>query len=322
MAGFCDEIRVILHSDNSVSVFDNGRGIPVDIHEKSKIPAVQLVMTSLHAGGKFDSSSYKISGGLNGVGASVVNALSEKLHIEIQRDGNLFRQSYAKGVPTSELNKVEESSKTGTYIHFYPDSSIFEDIDFRYEQVLGRVRELAFLNKGLKIYIKDEKSEKEKDFYFEGGIKTFVEEINAHKTVLFPEPIYITKDMDGMSLEICLQYNDTYNSQILSYANNIHTIEGGTHDQGFRQGLLKVITQYGTENKLLNAEDKLMQEDIKEGLIAIISIKLTSPQYESQKKIKLTNSEVRGFVDKLTVQYIHIFLEENPDIAKRILAKT
>ena len=286
LAGFCDEIKVILHSDNSVSVFDNGRGIPVDIHEKSKIPAVQLVMTSLHAGGKFDSSSYKISGGLNGVGASVVNALSEKLHIEIHRDGGLFRQSYAKGVPVSELIKLEASSKTGTYIHFYPDSSIFEEIDFRYEQILGRVRELAFLNRGLKIYIKDEKSGKEKDFYFEGGIKTFVEEINAHKNVLFPKPIYIAKELDGMSLELCMQYNDTYNSQILSYANNIHTVEGGTHDQGFRQGLLKVITQYGTENRILNSEDKLMQEDIREGLIAVISIKLTSPQYESQKKIK------------------------------------
>ena len=322
LAGFCDEIRVILHSDNSVSIFDNGRGIPVDIHEKTKIPAVQLVMTSLHAGGKFDSSSYKISGGLNGVGASVVNALSEKLHVEIHRDGGLFRQSYAEGIPISELSRIEASDKTGTYIHFYPDSSIFEDIDFRYEQILGRVRELAFLNKGLKIHIKDEKTDKEKDFYFEGGIKTFVEEINSHKTVLFPEPIYISKEADGMSLEICLQYNDTYNSQILSYANNIHTIEGGTHEQGFRQGLLKVITQYGTENKLLHSEDKLMQEDIREGLIAVISIKLTAPQYESQKKIKLTNTEVRGFVDRLTVQYIHIFLEENPDIAKKILAKS
>ena len=321
LAGFCDEINVILHSDNSVSIWDNGRGIPVDIHEKSNIPAVQLVMTSLHAGGKFDSSSYKISGGLNGVGASVVNALSEKLFVEIHRDGSLFQQNYAKGVPISELSKVEASNKTGTYIHFYPDSSIFEDIDFRYEQILGRVRELAFLNKGLKIHIKDKKSGKEKDFYFEGGIKTFVEEINANKTALFGEPIYITKEADAMSLEICLQYNDTYNSQILSYANNIHTIEGGTHEQGFRQGLLKVITQYGTENKLLHSEDKLMQEDIREGLIAVISIKLTAPQFESQKKIKLTNTEVRGFVDRLTMQYIHIFLEENPEIAKKILAK-
>ena len=287
LAGYCNTIKITLYQDKSIEIKDNGRGIPVDMHEKTKIPAAQLVMTSLHAGGKFDSSNYKISGGLNGVGASVVNALSSKLELKVKRDGGIFRQTYAKGIPTSDLERVDESNETGTAIRFYPDDSIFEDVNLRYEFILSRVRELAFLNKGLKITIQEEGTEKKKEFYFEGGIKTFVEEINTNKVTLLPEVFYLEKQENDTILEICLQYNDTYNSQILSYANNICTTEGGTHDQGFRQGLLKAIQQYGIQNKLISGEDKIIQEDTREGLTAVLSIKLPAPQYESQKKSNL-----------------------------------
>lgn len=322
LAGYCNKISIILHEDESVSIQDNGRGIPVGIHDKTKVPAAQLVMTSLHAGGKFNSNSYKISGGLNGVGASIVNALSEKLHLRINREGAIFTQNYSKGIPTSELKKIDVSKKTGTFIHFYPDKTIFEDVTFHYDFLLNRIRELAFLNKGLTIEITDKKNDKYKSFFFEGGIKTFIKEMNSNKTTILKEPIYIEKEEDKMALEICFQYNDTYNSQILTYANNICTIEGGTHDQGFRQGLLKVFNKYGSMNRLIPvAAEKLMQEDVKEGLTAVLSIKLSSPQYESQKKIKLTNTEVRGFVDKLVSDNLYYFFEANPDQAKKLLLK-
>lgn len=321
LGGYCNKIDIIIFQDGSIQIQDNGRGIPVDLHEKTKIPAAQLVMTSLHAGGKFDSSSYKISGGLNGVGASVVNALSSLLVMVVHRDGGCYQQTYEKGIPTSELTKTANSDQTGTTIRFTPDGSIFEDTTFRYELLIGRVRELAFLNKGLTLSIQEEGTDKKKEFYFEGGIKTFIETINHNKTTLLPEVFYIEKGENTMVLEICFQYNDTYNSQILSYANNICTVEGGTHEQGFRQGLLKSIQQYGLQNKLLNGAEKLMQEDIREGLTAIVNIKLQNPQYESQKKIKLTNTEIRSVVDRLINENMGHYLEENPEQAKKIIFK-
>ena len=265
--------------------------------------------------------NYKISGGLNGVGASVVNALSEQLELKISREGAVFQQTYSKGIPQVELTKVAESTETGTFIRFSPDKTIFEEVIFRYEILLNRVREIAFLNRGLKIDITDKVSGKFKEFYFEGGIKDFIEELNTNKTTILPNPIYVAKEEGSTSLEICFQYNDTYNNQILSYANNIFTAEGGTHDQGFRQGLLKAINKYGLQNKLLAADDKLMQEDVREGLTAVLSIKLPNPQYESQKKIKLTNTEVRGFVDRLISEQVFDFLESDPNCAKKVLAK-
>ena len=321
LAGHCSKININLFQDGSIQIIDNGRGIPVDQHEKTKIPAAQLVLTSLHAGGKFDSSNYKISGGLNGVGASVVNALSSHLLLEVHRDGGCYQQTYEKGSPTSELEKIANSYKTGTSIRFTPDSSIFEDTTFRYDLLVGRVRELAFLNKGLRLAMQEESSGKNKEFYFEGGIKTFIETINNNKSTLLPEVFYIEKQENTIVLEICFQYNDTYNSHILSYANNICTVEGGTHEQGFRGGLLKTIQQYGLQNKLLDSTNKLMQEDVREGLTAIISIKLQNPQYESQKKIKLTNTEIRGFVDRLISENLEHYLEENPEQAKKIILK-
>ena len=321
LGGYCNYIKITIYQNGSIKIQDNGRGIPVDIHKETKIPAAQLVLTSLHAGGKFNSNNYKISGGLNGVGASVVNALSSRLELEICRDGGVYRQSYAKGLPTSELVRVASSDKTGTDICFFPDASIFEDTTFRSELLLGRTRELAFLNKGLRLVLEDEKDNIVKEFYFEGGIKTFVENINIAKVTLLPEVFYLAQEENDIILEICFQYNETYNSQILSYANNICTVEGGTHEQGFRQGLLKTIQQYGLQNKMIAADLKLMQDDILEGITAIVNIKLPNPQYESQKKIKLTNTEVRRLVDHLISTNLGHYLEENPEQAKKILYK-
>ena len=321
LAGYCTKIYITLFQDGSLQIKDNGRGIPVDLHEKSGVSAAQLVMTSLHAGGKFNSSNYKISGGLNGVGASVVNALSSKLELEVSREGGIYHQSYEKGIPKNELTKIDNSEETGTRIRFYPDASIFEEINFRYDLLANRIREVAFLNKGLFLSLEEEATSKKKEFYYEGGIRTFVESINTNKTTLLPEAFYIEKEENENILEICFQYNDSYNNQILSYANNICTVEGGTHEQGFRGGLLKAIQQYGIRYRMLEAQEKLMQEDTREGLVAIISIKLQNPQYESQKKIKLTNTEIRSFVDKIIFTYVSHYLEENPEQAKKIIYK-
>lgn len=321
LAGHCNRVEVTILIDNSIKVKDNGRGIPVGIHEKSQIPAAQLVMTSLHAGGKFDSSNYKVSGGLNGVGASVVNALSEDLELQISRDGNIYRQNYQKGIPVSELEVVGTTQDTGTQITFSPDSTIFEEVNFSYDLLANRLRELAFLNKGLSISIWDERTNKEHHFEYEGGIATFIKHLNKNKVTLFEDPIFVEGSEGSVMAEVCFQYNDTYNHLVHSFVNNINTIDGGTHDQGFRQAMLRSINTYGLENNLLKPDDKLSQDDIKEGLTAIISVKLPAPQFESQKKIKLTNVNVRGIVDRIVAEEVSLFMEENPQTAKRILQK-
>ncbi|KAK3608908.1 hypothetical protein CHS0354_006949 [Potamilus streckersoni] len=322
LAGYCDLIEIVLKEDNSVTVKDNGRGIPVGIHEKTGIPAAQLVMTSLHAGGKFNTSTYKVSGGLNGVGASVVNALSSKLVMEIYRNGKIYRQEYSKGIPTTPLEEVGTTDQRGTLIHFTPDATIFDEVIFDYDYLANRTREVAFLNKNLRIVISEEKTGKKNDFCYEGGIVSFVEYLNRNKETMLPAPIYVYGEDGDVISEICLQYNDTYNSQIISFVNNINTVEGGTHDQGFRQALLRVISTYAVDNKLMKSTDeKITQEDTREGLTAIISIKIPAPQFESQKKVKMTNQNVRGIVDKLFYDKLITYLEENPQLARKIVQK-
>ena len=323
LAGHCNEINIVIYEDESISISDNGRGIPVDMHTKTGIPAAQLVMTSLHAGGKFNTSNYKVSGGLNGVGASVVNALSKKLVLEIYRNNKKYRQEYSKGIPTTGLEELGPTDQKGTMIHFYPDDSIFDEVVFDYEFLTNRVRELAFLNRALRINFKDLRNDVEESFYYEGGIVSFVEYLNKNKNLLFSPPIFISGVDGECHVEVCLQYNDTFNSQLLSFVNNINTVEGGTHDQGFRQALLRTISNYGQKIKLLKSTDeKLTQDDVKEGLSAIISVKIPGPQFESQKKIKLTNQGVRGLVDKIVADRLDSFLEENPPTAKKIIEKS
>ncbi len=324
MGGHCDIIRVEITQDNSILVTDNGRGIPVGLHEKTKIPAAQLVMTSLHAGGKFNRSNYKFSGGLNGVGASVVNALSDKLEMRIFRDGYEYFQKYEKGVAVTELQQLQETTKTGTEILFHPDPSIFDDTVFHSDILTNRLRELALLNSNIKIIFYDRRIEKEQIFEYKGGLKAFIEYMNKNKVTLLPEAFYIhaISETDEIEVNVSFQYNDGYSSQILSFVNNINTIEGGTHEQGFRQALLKEINSYGLANKIFKvADDKITAEDVKEGLTAIISIKLSGPQFESQKKIKLTNVNVRGIVDKIISQPFNDFLEQNPLVARKIVDK-
>ena len=323
MAGVCDQIEVKILVDNSIMVKDNGRGIPIGIHEKTNIPAAQLVMTSLHAGGKFDQSNYKVSGGLNGVGASVVNALSDELELRICREGKIHRQKYSKGIPITGLDIVGNADTQGTEIVFHPDPSIFDDISFNFDTLSNRLRELALLNSGLSITILDERTGKSHDFKFEGGISTFINHLNKNKTTIFPEPVYVNGTIDEVDVEMCFQYNDTYNCKLLTFVNNINTIDGGTHEQGFRGALLKTINKYGVENKLFKpGEEKANQDDIREGLMAIISVKIPGPQFESQKKIKLTNANVRGIVDKILSETFGTYLEENPAIARKIVEKS
>jgi DNA gyrase subunit B len=322
MGGYCTEIEVTILVDNSVKIKDNGRGIPVGIHEKSQLPAAQLVMTSLHAGGKFDQTSYKFSGGLNGVGASVVNALSDDLEMQICRKGKIHYQTFSKGIPTSEFKIVGDTNESGTSIVFHPDTSIFDDVNFSFDILSNRLRELAFLNPGLSIKLKDKRVDRVHHFKYDGGIVTFIEHLNKNKTCLLPEPIYVAGEAEDIDIEICFQYNETYNFQILTFVNNINTIDGGTHEQGFRGALLKAINKYGTDSKFFKtAEDKVSQDDIKEGLTAIVSVKLAGPQFESQKKIKLTNANVRGIVDKILSDKFSTYLEENPQISRKIIDK-
>ncbi|MBW2977330.1 DNA topoisomerase (ATP-hydrolyzing) subunit B [Candidatus Woesearchaeota archaeon] len=319
MAGFCTKINVIIHKDGFVSVIDNGRGIPVDIHPKLKIPAVQVVLTKLHAGGKFDSKIYKVAGGLHGVGISVTNALSEKLIVDVMRDNKIYRQEYEKGKPVSELKVVGESKETGTKISFLPDHEIFPEIIFHFDLLSLRLRELAFLNKGLEINLKDEREEgKENNFKYEGGVISFVEFINKNKTPLH-KPIYFDKIQDEYEVEIAMQYNDGYRENIHSFANNINTIEGGTHLNGFKSALTRVFNSYIKKNNL--GEMSLAGDDVREGLSAVVSIKLREPQFEGQTKAKLGNSEVKGVVDSIVTDKLSSFLEENPDVAKNIALK-
>ncbi len=322
LAGYCTEITVTLRADGSVTVEDNGRGIPVDLHEKENLPAVEVVMTKLHSGGKFDNKSYKISGGLHGVGVSVVNALSEYLEVEIRRDGKIYHQRYERGVTVTPLRVLGETRRHGTKVTFKPDNEIFETVEFDYDKLAARLRELSFLNKGIKITIEEESTDKSRTFHYEGGIVSFVEYINKNKNVIHPNIIYLSREKENISVEIAFQYNDSYTEKIFSFANNINTREGGTHLVGFKAGLTRAIKQYAIKNDFLKGNgEKLTGEDTREGLAAIISVKLTHPQFEGQTKSKLGNSEVKRFVEGLVYEEVGTFLEENPDVAKRILTK-
>ena len=321
LAGFCTDILVIIKKDGSLSVKDNGRGIPVDIHPTEGRPAVEVVLTVLHAGGKFDKDSYKVSGGLHGVGVSCVNALSRKLIVTIFRDGHIYEQEYEKGMPVTEVKTLGDTQERGTTVHFYPDETIFQETTmFEYEILAKRLRELAFLNKGIKITLKDEREEnKENVFSYEGGIVEFVTHLNKNKEVLHT-PIYMEKEEEKTVVEIALQYNDSYTENIFSFVNNINTHEGGTHVVGFAMALTRVINEY-IEKNLKNIEEKLSGNDMREGLTAVISLKVQNPQFEGQTKTKLGNSEIKGLVAKIAYKELAIFLEEHPDVAKKIIDK-
>jgi len=326
LAGYADHIEVTIEEDNWIKVTDNGRGIPVDIQKKMGRPAVEVILTVLHAGGKFGGGGYKVSGGLHGVGSSVVNALSSTLEVYVHKDGKIHHQAYHRGVPAFDLKVIGETDKTGTVIRFKADSEIFsETTEYEYEILQKRTRELAFLNKGIKIEVKDERDKEEirHDIYhYEGGIKSYVELLNKSKEVLFPEPIYIHDNRDEIEVEISIQYNNGYSTNLLSYANNIHTYEGGTHEDGFKRALTRVINSYGVKNKLIKeADEKLSGEDVREGITAIVSIKHGDPQFEGQTKTKLGNTEVRQITDNLFAENFERFLLENPPIARIIVEK-
>ncbi|MFH1892122.1 MAG: DNA topoisomerase (ATP-hydrolyzing) subunit B [Candidatus Zixiibacteriota bacterium] len=325
LADFCDSIGVTINTDGSVTVEDNGRGIPVDEHPTEKRPALEVVMTKLHAGGKFDHASYKVSGGLHGVGVSVVNALSEWCEVEICRDGNVYYQKYNRGKPEKDLRKIGQRKQTGTKTTFMPDSKIFPQIVFKYDVLAARMRELAFLNKGLKIQITDAAKDKSEFFFAKGGITTFVEWLNQNKTPLYKKPIYFSASREGVEMEFALQHNDSYVENIFSYVNNINTIEGGTHLIGFKTAFTRTINNYAAKNNLLkngkNSNGGLQGEDVREGLTAVISVKVPEPQFEGQTKTKLGNSEIKGLVEQVVGEELAYFLDENSPVAKRIIDK-
>ena len=327
LAGFCDTIYVNINQDNSITVLDNGRGIPVGINHKAGIPAVEVVFTVLHAGGKFGGGGYKVSGGLHGVGASVVNALSDWLEVEIYSEGKIYRQKYEKGQVCYKLKVVGECEpeKTGTRVQFKPDSTIFEDTIFDYDTLKTRLRETAFLTKGLRIVLEDNREDKEqkKEFHYEGGIKEFVTYLNKSKEALYEQIMYFEGTKNGVYVEVALQHNDSYNESVYTFVNNINTPEGGTHLVGFRNALTKTFNDYARNNKLLkDNESNLSGEDIREGLTAIISVKIEDPQFEGQTKQKLGNSEARGAVDNVVSEQLTYFLEQNPSVAKTICEKS
>ena len=326
LAGYCDLIKVVINKDGSCTVEDNGRGIPTDIHHAEGVSAVEVVLTKLHAGGKFGGGGYKISGGLHGVGISVVNALSEWLEVEVCQKGKRFRQRYNRGVPQARLQVVGETQATGTKVTFMPDDEIFESTEFSYENLKTRLRELCYLNKGLRIRIEDLRPEtpKKDEFCFEGGIRHFVEDLNKNKTVLLPEPIYFEETYGDVVVEISLQYNDGYNETVFAFANNINTEEGGTHLDGFKASLTKLLNEYGRKLNVLkdDEKDKLSGEDVREGLTAVISVKLPEPQFEGQTKTKLGNSEMRGLVSRAMQEALGTYLEENPARAKELILKS
>ncbi len=324
IAGYCNKIEVTLEKNGSVTVTDNGRGIPTGIHKTEKKSAVEVVLTKLHAGGKFGGNGYKISGGLHGVGLSVVNALSKTLRVEVLQNGNHYKQEYKRGIPQYDLKVVGKSDKTGTIVNFMPDELIFETTEFNYEVLKARFREIAFLNKGLTINLQDKREgrEKEDNFFFKGGIIEFVNYLNVGKETVFAEPIYINKITKTSEVEISFQYNDGYSETINAYANNINTEEGGTHLVGFKNALTKVICDYAYANKIAKANEKITGEDCREGLTAVISVKLQNPQFEGQTKTKLGNSEMRTLVEKVMTDGFGDFMEENPDIAKELVLKT
>ena len=323
LAGFCDEIQVSINEDNSITVIDNGRGMPTGIHPKMGKSTVEVIMTVLHAGGKFGGGGYKVSGGLHGVGASVVNALSEWCEVTVSREGDVWQQKYSRGNAISELIKIASTEEHGTKVSFKPDTQIFEETVYDFEILSKRLRELAFLNKGIKIVLTDKREEnKQEIYYYEGGIKEFVAYLNRNKEVLHQEPIYVESEKEGIVVEIALQYNDGYNENLYSFANNIDTIEGGTHLSGFKSALTRIINDYGKRFNHLKENDKnLSGDDIREGLTAVVSVKISEPQFEGQTKTKLGNSEVRSVVDSIVGEGVSIFLEENPNIGKIIIEK-
>jgi DNA gyrase subunit B len=324
LAGYCSEINVNIETDNSITVVDNGRGIPVGIHEKMGRPAVEVIMTVLHAGGKFGGGGYKVSGGLHGVGASVVNALSTELEVFVHRDGKIHYQRFERGAPSGELEIIGDTDRTGTTIHFKPDGEIFtETLEYDFETLANRLRELAFLNRGIKITIEDKRVEdKRNEYHYEGGIKSYVEHLNRTKEVLHEEPIFIEGERDGISVEVSFQYNDGYISNLYSFANNIHTYEGGTHESGFKTALTRVINDYARKNGIFKDSDaNLSGEDVREGLTAIISIKHPDPQFEGQTKTKLGNSEARAVTDTIFSEHLEKFMLENPTVGRKIVEK-
>src|SRR6266850_1904484 len=324
LAGFCKHIEVAIHVDNSITVVDDGRGIPVDMHKTEKKPAIEVVLTVLHAGGKFDKKSYTVSGGLHGVGVTCVNALSEWLEVEVKRDGKVHHMRFKRGKTASKLEVIGKAKGTGTKITFKPDNEIFQVLEFKYDILANRLRELAFLNRGIEITLKDERGNKKEElFKFNGGIEEFIKHINRAKEPLHPKVIYVSKEKDGIHAEVAIQYNDGYNESLYAYANNINTTEGGTHLSGFRSALTKAVNQYAKNNNLLKEKDpSLTGDDLREGLTAVISVKVPNPQFEGQTKTKLGNGEVEGIVNSIVYEGLMAFLEQNPPIGRRIVDKS
>ena len=324
LAGYCDEINVSIEEDNSITVKDNGRGIPVGTHEKMGRPAVEVIMTVLHAGGKFGGGGYKVSGGLHGVGASVVNALSTELEVFVHRDGQIHYQKYERGIPVADLKVIGDTDHTGTVTRFKPDAEIFtETTEYEFDILATRLRELAFLNRDIKLTIEDKREHKQKkEFHYEGGIKSYVEHLNRSKEPIHEEPVYVEGSKDGIQVEVALQYNEGYTTNIFSFTNNIHTYEGGTHEVGFKTALTRVINDYGRKNNILkDADSNLTGEDVREGLTAIVSIKHPDPQFEGQTKTKLGNSEARTITESVFSEAFEKFLLENPNVARKIVDK-
>jgi DNA gyrase subunit B len=322
MAGYCDKIEVIIHEDCVVSVADNGRGIPVDIHPTTNVSALETVMTTLHAGGKFGSGSYRVSGGLHGVGGSVVNALASWMRVDVRRDGKLYRQEYERGVPKEQVKKIGAAEGNGTLISFLADEEIFAEIDYSFDVLAQSFREMAYLNKGVEIWFRDERTGEEKTLYFEGGIVSFVRHLNRKRAVLQQMPVYISKMVNSTSVEVALQYNDGFTESTLSFANCINTLDGGTHLTGFRSALTRVLNDYARKYKLLKeSEANLTGDDVREGLTAIISVKLTDPQFEGQTKSRLGNLEVKSQVESAFAEGLAYYLEEHPGEGKRLIEK-
>ena len=309
LAGYCDTVKVTIHSDNSITVEDNGRGIPVDIHAAMGVSAAQVVLTTLHAGGKFENSAYKVSGGLHGVGVSCVNALSEQFEVEIRRDGKVYHQKYSRGAPLAPLEVTGKTNKRGTTVWFKPDSQIFEVLEYNFDTLSNRLRELSFLNKGVTIILTDERSNKSHTFQYDGGIMSFVEFLNTQKVPLHPKPIYFEAEKDNVVVEIAMQWNDSYNENVFCYANNINTKEGGTHLSGFRSAITRCVNNYITKNNLLkNVKEMPTGDDIREGLVAVISVKLPNPQFEGQTKGKLGNAEMKTAVETVVNEKLSQYL--------------
>ena len=325
LAGHCDTVHVTVEQDGSISVRDNGRGIPVDIHATTKKPALEVVMTTLHAGGKFDSNSYKVSGGLHGVGVSCVNALSEWCSVEVLREGKVYSQSYKIGVPTGPMTSRPADKKekgSGTTVRFKPDGTIFEETTYHYDTIAARLRELAFLNSGLTIHLRDERTDKSNEYFYKGGIVEFVKYLNTNKETLHNKPVFFSRDGGNVSVEVAFQYNDSYGETLLSFVNNINTIEGGTHVGGFRSALTRTLTNYAAREGLTkNVKSDITGEDVREGLTAVVSIKMQNPQFEGQTKTKLGNSEIKGAVESVVGEGLREYFEENPSVARKIVEK-